>query len=58
MARAASSGTSPIGSAGLAGTDEATLAEGADPSVTLPHAWHSPQRPTQRGVVHPHSVQR
>ena len=36
--------------------DEATLAEGADPSVTLPHAWHSPQRPTHLAVVQPHSV--
>jgi len=25
---------------------------------TLPHAWHSGQRPTQRGAVAPHSAQR
>ena len=29
---------------------------GAPTSATVPHAWHSPQRPIQRGVVHPHSL--
>ena len=27
-------------------------------SPTVPHASHPPQRPTQRGLVHPHSVHR
>ena len=27
-------------------------------SSTVPHAWHSPQRPTHFTVVQPHSVQR
>jgi hypothetical protein len=27
-------------------------------SDTEPHAWHSPQRPTQRAVDQPHSLQR
>jgi hypothetical protein len=27
-------------------------------SVTEPHAWHSPHRPTHLAVVQPHSVQR
>src|SRR5690606_11755113 len=27
-------------------------------STTVPHAWHSPQRPTHFTVVQPHSVQR
>lgn len=25
---------------------------------TVPHVWHSPQRPTQRGLCHPHSPHR
>ena len=39
------------------GAAAATFASfGAPRSTTLPHAWHSPQRPTQRAVVQPHSV--
>jgi len=58
-ARASSSGTRPIGSAASAGAEEATrVVVGAPDCATLPHAWHSPHRPTQRGAVQPHSEQR
>ena len=30
----------------------------APTSETVPHAWHSPQRPTHFTVLQPHSVQR
>ena len=30
----------------------------APASATVPHAWHSPQRPTHFAVCHPHSEQR
>jgi hypothetical protein len=50
--------TLPIGTALLAGTDdEIWLSFGAACSTTLPHVWHSPQRPTQRLDLQPHSVQ-
>src|SRR5829696_2245543 len=46
-----------MGSALLLGTVEVREASfGAPVSTTLPHAWHSPHRPTQRLVVQPHSV--
>ncbi|CAB5013821.1 unannotated protein [freshwater metagenome] len=51
--------TSPIGVARwltAPGTSESLF--GADISSTLPHTWHSPQRPTHLFVVHPHSTQR
>ena len=34
------------------------LAVAAEASSTVPHDWHSPQRPTHLMLVHPHSVQR
>ena len=60
IARAASSGTRLIGSAGSTGAAELTLraAVALAPWATLPQAWHSPHRPTQREVVQPHSEQR
>ena len=30
---------------------------GASFSITVPHCWHSPQRPAHLRVVQPHSVQ-
>jgi hypothetical protein len=30
----------------------------SDWSMTVPHDWHSPQRPTHLTLDHPHSVQR
>src|SRR6185369_15875612 len=49
--------TSRIGTALLTGVDDLTWASfGAPSSTTLPQVWHSPQRPTQRTVVQPHSV--
>src|SRR5215217_6662338 len=46
-----------MGSALLLGTvDVSEAILGAPVSTTLPHAWHSPHRPTQRLVVQPHSV--
>ena len=56
--RALSVGTSPMGTVLSSGTDDDTARAGAPPrSATVPQAWHSPQRPTQRVLVHPHSVQ-
>ena len=50
---------------GLVGTAGAlaAVARVAGPAVafastTVPHAWHSPQRPTHLTAVQPHSVQR
>lgn len=52
--------TCPIGRAGAltgpAGTTRAGVADAA--SVTVPHVWHSPQRPTHLDVCHPHSAHR
>ena len=59
LARAFSRFTSPIGWAAvvtLPGTSESFL--GAEISSTLPHVWHSPQRPTHLVVLQPHSLQR
>jgi hypothetical protein len=45
---------------GIAGDDTGPAvilaALGAPTSATVPHAWHSPHRPIQRAVVHPHSL--
>ena len=30
----------------------------APTSLTVPHAWHSPQRPTHLAAAQPHSAQR
>ena len=50
--------TLPIGTALLTGTDEEIwFSVGAAAATTLPHVWHSPQRPTQRLDRQPHSVQ-
>jgi hypothetical protein len=50
--------TMPIGTALLTGTDdEIWFGFGAACSTTLPQVWHSPQRPTQRLDLQPHSVQ-
>ena len=52
--------TSVTGTAGVA--DAVALVAGPDAtaptSTTVPHAWHSPQRPTHFAAVHPHSVHR
>ena len=51
--------TSPIGFAAVVtcpATNESFL--GAAISSTVPHAWHSPQRPTHLVAVQPHSTQR
>jgi hypothetical protein len=46
---------------GMAGDDTGPAviraALGAPTSATVPQAWHSPQRPIQRTVVQPHSLQ-
>jgi hypothetical protein len=56
---AASALTSPMGSALLTGVEDwIWLSLGAPASTTLPQVWHSPQRPTQRTLDQPHSVQR
>ena len=58
-ALAASTPTSPIGRAGLlTGPGAVVRTTGADMSVTVPQAWHSPHRPTHFVVAHPHSAQR
>ena len=55
---AVSVGTWEMGTALSTGTDEATSRSFAAPrSTTVPQAWHSPQRPTQRTEVQPHSEQ-
>ncbi|GAA1757833.1 hypothetical protein GCM10009810_16620 [Nostocoides vanveenii] len=51
--------TSPIGSAGRPGVVTARVrAPGAPTSATVPHAWHSPHRPTHLGPLQPHSLHR
>ena len=51
--------TSPIGTAGRSTAVAAVVRTVTAPtSDTLPHAWHSPQRPTHFTACHPHSVQR
>ncbi|BDZ62552.1 hypothetical protein GCM10025873_23430 [Demequina sediminis] len=57
---AAAADTSGRGVAGVV-TEVALVAgpAGAAPaSITVPHAWHSPHRPTHFTAVQPHSVQR
>jgi len=57
--RALSMLTSPMGTAACEtepATNESRL--GAPISSTLPHAWHSPHRPTHLVDVQPHSLQR
>ena len=59
FALAADRSTSPIGVAlcvTAPGTSDKRF--GALISSTVPHAWHSPQRPTHLFALHPHSVQR
>jgi hypothetical protein len=60
-ARAPASSTCAIGRAGAvtgpADTDRSGV-EGAPTSWTVPHAWHSGQRPTHFAEAEPHSVQR
>src|SRR3982750_3355813 len=56
--RESSTDTCEIGIAGVL-TGPATVRPwGTAPSATLPHAWHSPHRPTHLAVSHPHSEQR
>ncbi|GAB3149505.1 hypothetical protein GCM10027058_11950 [Microbacterium neimengense] len=43
---------------GLTGVSERITPVGCVASTTVPHCWHSPQRPAHFAVVHPHSVQR
>jgi hypothetical protein len=43
--------------AGLVASTRRTMPVCAACSVTVPHCWHSPHRPTHFAVVHPHSVQ-
>ena len=58
-ARAVSTSTWSIGRAGVV-TAAARVVRtvGAPTSSTLPHAWHSPQRPTHLPVTQPHSTHR
>src|SRR5690606_18079134 len=58
-ARAASTSTSPMGTAGdPIGARAAVRGPAVGVfSATVPHAWHSPQRPTHLADVHPHSAQ-
>jgi hypothetical protein len=46
-----------IGRAPFTGRTGVTRAVGSAVSMTVPHCWHSPQRPTHFEAVHPHSVQ-
>src|SRR5690606_32573030 len=59
-ARATSAFTCPIGTAGAVTAPGATICTPAraPSSSTVPHAWHSPQRPTHLVVRHPHSAHR
>ena len=59
-ARASSGESSPMGRAErVTGPGATADARGAAPtSMTVPQAWHSGQRPTQRSASAPHSVQR
>jgi hypothetical protein len=43
---------------GASGVTDAVIPVCVADSTTVPHCWHSPQRPTHFAVVHPHSVQR
>src|SRR5690625_1132703 len=42
----------------LTGAGATEAGAGAPASSTVPHDWHSPQRPTHFRVDHPHSVHR
>ena len=56
LRRASSVGTCEMRCAERDGAAAVTFVNfGVPRSATLPHAWHSPQRPTQRAVVQPHS---
>ena len=44
--------------AGATGVTERTMPVVSAASTTVPHCWHSPQRPAHLGLVHPHSVHR
>ena len=58
---AAATSTSPIGrAADVTGPALTWRNLGPPPPTasTLPHAWHSPQRPTHLTAVQPHSEQR
>ncbi|WP_240339358.1 hypothetical protein, partial [Marinobacter sp. BW6] len=56
---AAEASMSPMGWAGLAMVVATVVfALTAPISSTVPHAWHSPQRPTHFTVLQPHSAQR
>ena len=57
--RASSTATCVMGRAGVtvaAGAVRPARAAG-EATSTVPHAWHSPQRPTHLLVVQPHSAQ-
>ena len=57
-ARESSTATSAIGTAGVVTGPAAVRPTGAPASATLPHAWHSPHRPTHLAASQPHSEQR
>src|SRR5690625_4125942 len=52
---AASAGTCPMGTAGMATAVAVVPAPVCAVSTTLPQAWHSPHLPTHLVVVQPHS---
>jgi hypothetical protein len=43
---------------GAIAVTERLIPVGSAASTTVPHCWHSPQRPTHFKAVHPHSVHR
>ena len=51
-------GTAARATIGAAAVRSVGLPAAAPTSSTVPQAWHSPQRPTQRTAVQPHSAQR
>jgi hypothetical protein len=56
--RAGSTCTWLMGTAGLdTGAAWVRPVRAGAATSTVPHAWHSPQRPTHLLVVHPHSAQ-
>src|SRR5581483_6886258 len=55
---AASTATSPMGTAFAVTAPGATRSAGAPTSATDPHVWHSPHRPTHLAASQPHSPQR
>ena len=56
--RESSTDTWEIGTAGVLTGPAAVRPWTTAASATLPHAWHSPQRPTHLPVSQPHSEQR